>query len=244
MKKTLGLLSLILLLSCKTTKINTTKTKVTYKVTEVSKNSGNRFNPENLEFELIYDINQSIFQLVDKLDGSLNEMDTKITKVIYGGNIKYYKNYNINEKKFTIDQNGSTTDVITNNNEYNWEINPNDTKIIAGYKCYKATSKFERKYKGIIKETFQPYAWFTTEIPSSFGPIGLDGLPGLVLEASFDNTKVYYATSISLINTEIKKPESLKIMTYEDYSNLMYDLVSDRNDMRKQNKSNREKKTP
>lgn len=236
MKKILGII-LLLSFGCKTHLQEIThKTKVTYKVSEPTNNKVSRFNPESLEFELIFDSNQSIFQLVDKLDENTNEKDFRITKAIFGGNTKYYKKNNTKEKKFNINQNGQLIDVMCDINEYNWEIIPNEIKVISGYKCYKAISSFERKHNGTIKETFKPYVWFTSQIPTSFGPVGLDGLPGLVLEGSFDGSKIYYATSIKEVRTEIKKPEATKTLTFEEYCDLMYNISSDRSEMRKLNK--------
>ena len=65
-----------------------------------------------------------------------------------------------------------------------------------------------------------PIVWFTPEIPIPFGPIGIDGLPGVVLEASEKGKMYFYATKIisdykdPLITIEIPKG---KFITPEEY---------------------------
>lgn len=60
----------------------------------------------------------------------------------------------------------------------NWEIQ-NDIQKIGGYICQKAIGVFRgREY----------IAWFTADIPTSYGPWKLHGLPGLILKA-YDSTK-------------------------------------------------------
>lgn len=222
---------------CKTTKQSETNEKivVSYKIFELKKSDKPlKYDPSILDFELIYDKNESIFQLIDKLDNNSNTIDTKITKGIYDGNIKFYKNNLEKQKFFNIDERGQIFNVKTDFENYKWEINPNDTKEISGFKCYKATAKTERKHNGITQEVFQSFAWFTYEIPSSFGPRGLDGLPGLVLEGSFDG-KVFVATSVNKTPKNIEKPFSNKIISFEEYSNLKYDAVLE---MKKEIKKN------
>ena len=219
---------LILFIGCKTTKQNTIndKTTVMYKVSESKKTDKPiKFDPSFLTFELIYDKNESIFHLVDKLDDNSNNIDIKITKGIYDGYIKFYKNNLEKQKFFNVDEKGLIFNVETDFENYKWEINPNDTKEISGFKCYKATAKTERKHNGKTQDIFQSYAWFTYEIPTSFGPRGLDGLPGLVLEGSFDGKKIFYVTSINKTNRNIEKPSAQKTISYEEYSNLKYDAV-------------------
>jgi len=65
-------------------------------------------------------------------------------------------------------------------NSFKWDVT-NDTKVIAGYKCNKATTSFRGR---------EWIAWFTPEIPVSFGPWKLHGLPGLILEC-YDVTQRY-----------------------------------------------------
>lgn len=60
----------------------------------------------------------------------------------------------------------------------NWKIEENQTKTIAGYKCYKATGMF-RGSKVI--------AYFTKDLPYSSGPFKFYGLPGLILDIRTEN---------------------------------------------------------
>ena len=120
-----------------------------------------------------------------------------------------------------------------------WEIT-NETKVIGGYNCLKATyiepvsknnlEAYERQQEKIKngEATFfemkkpEPQtitAWYTSEIPVSFGPNGVWGLPGLILQ--LENQKyIYFCTKVSLKNNEtvkIKIPNSGKVISKKEY---------------------------
>lgn len=54
-----------------------------------------------------------------------------------------------------------------------WNVDFNEVKNILGYKCYKATTIFNKRLYT---------AWYTKDIPISEGPYRFKGLPGLILE--------------------------------------------------------------
>jgi GLPGLI family protein len=54
-----------------------------------------------------------------------------------------------------------------------WKLSPNETREIAGFTCRKAT--------GILFDSVYVFAFYTDEITVSGGPMGIQGLPGMIL---------------------------------------------------------------
>ncbi|WP_353169395.1 GLPGLI family protein [Flavobacterium sp.] len=133
-----------------------------------------------------------------------------------------------------------------------WEIS-NETKIIGDYKCVKATyvepvskndleayERYQEKTKNGKSSLFEMKkpepktitAWYTSEIPVSFGPNGVWGLPGLILQLENENY-IYFCTKVSLKNNEIVKikiPNSGKVISkkeYEKYEKKMQKQMED-----------------
>ena len=54
-----------------------------------------------------------------------------------------------------------------------WKLVPNETREIAGFNCRKAVGK--------IFDSVYVFAFYTDEITISGGPMGIQGLPGMIL---------------------------------------------------------------
>src|SRR5690606_9377555 len=149
----------------------------------------------------------------------------------------YYHVPGLEEKAYNIGSKAGRTPYYTNNktdtiiemtlslgNIYvkplNWKITQ-ETKQIGEYQCYKAITT-ERLYsrKGhYYNESI--VAWFTPEIPITFGPKNYKGLPGLVLEIE-SPLYTMTATKINLNPEEkdikIKRPGLNEIIISEEES--------------------------
>jgi GLPGLI family protein len=90
-----------------------------------------------------------------------------------------------------------------------WKI-INQEKNILGYECLKATTKKQLDNGDLIEVN----AWFTKDIPFSFGPKEYVGLPGLILEIEERGIR-FYATQVNLNDKtySIKLPEVDKSIT-------------------------------
>jgi GLPGLI family protein len=118
--------------------------------------------------------------------------------------------------------------LVKDSYELKWNI-IGEKKDIAGYKCIKATTNFRGR---------EWIAWFTSEIPLSFGPWKLNGLPGLILEA-YDSTERY---TFKLVKIEKKASEifnkdfktlvatkNKEAMTYKDYLSEQEEAIENMN---------------
>ena len=92
---------------------------------------------------------------------------------------------------------------------HSWNLQ-SDTKNIGNYTCFKAT--LEREVDSDMdddsKEMQTVTAWYTPQIPVSNGPEEFQGLPGLILEISYDS-QIILCSKISLNPTKqitIKQP--------------------------------------
>lgn len=79
--------------------------------------------------------------------------------------------------------------VIDSHKSLNWKIT-NETKVIDNYQVIKATCDFRGRNWEV---------WFAPDLPFSFGPWKLRGLPGLIIQA-YDKTKRYNFNLVKIEN--------------------------------------------
>jgi GLPGLI family protein len=112
-------------------------------------------------------------------------------------NIIYFKNIKNKKMVCEINSNEISYKIIDSLFNWNWQIKE-ETQIIAGYECRKATSN-------LMGLNFT--AWFTDDLPRNFGPEKYDGLPGTILKVSTEIIEyVAYSVSINKDIVEIKEP--------------------------------------
>jgi GLPGLI family protein len=111
----------------------------------------------------------------------------------------------------------ATSKLITN-----WNIT-NETKIINGYNCIKATTILNIDYgDNEVSKLYPITAWFCPDIKYSYGPRGIGGLPGLILELN-QSIVTFYASKIDFVDKkiDISMPTNKKIIStskmYDDF---------------------------
>jgi GLPGLI family protein len=181
---------------------------------------------------LIFDANDSYyytgkdslnneFEMEYKMMYPASTANTDIGGTIYSGDIssaRDHLNYRIHTTKDTISDYFERYSPKNGDFHYLKELNPkfdwvliNETKKIGAFNCLKATCHFRgRDY----------IAWYTLEIPVSYGPWKFQGLPGLILEVYTPNQEIYFSAkkilypfNFSKPIPKINKPKDVKWMT-------------------------------
>ena len=155
---------------------------------------------------------ESLFQ-VKKALVSDAEKGINLTRTFAGKDNVFYYNIVTNECLLQKDFMGEL--FLISMQPIEWEIKQ-ESKQIGNYTCFKAIKKDTiTKNKKII-------AWFTPQIPISFGPKEFNGLPGLILEVNHSLVN-FKATKIEINpkNLEnIKKPTRGKKITEAAYKEI------------------------
>jgi GLPGLI family protein len=169
-----------------------------------------------INFELVFDKNQAVYMAIDRLD--INESKANMAQIIFGAKNIYYLNSKSREFIIQMEAYGET--FLIPINSWEWYVT-NESKKIGKYTCYKATTTMTvENSKGIFKHPVT--AWFTNEIPVSFGPKGYYGLPGLILELH-EGKQIHVAQNVKLSqdsDVTIAKPIKGLKMTQKEFDNI------------------------
>lgn len=161
--------------------------------------------------------------------------------VSYSGEGKKY--INVKEQKSIVEDEifGKEFLIVETLQKPEWKL-INETKKIGEYNCFKAelvvpvSEKQRQQYEEFLKkEEKKPAlfkmeepkdkvvtAWYTPEIPVSFGPNNQWGLPGLILEIN-DDENITLCTKVSLNNKEkakIKVPNKGEKVTQNKFDEI------------------------
>jgi GLPGLI family protein len=95
-----------------------------------------------------------------------------------------------------------------------------NTVLFNGYACNKASLDFRGRMYNI---------WYTTEIPTQFGPWKFYGLPGLIIKVeSVDKSiKFQLAKLIFVKDVELAIPSMGKKITFEEFVSYQEKITSD-----------------
>lgn len=163
---------------------------------------------KKLTFELKVDNNIGSFTMKPLLDSD-NNYKKQLGPGPYDTGVYY------NKDKRILQLNAFGELFLITRPKLKWKIQK-ETKKIGRYNCFKATTEIIVNTKG-RKQLIT--VWFTPNIPISLGPLGYDGLPGLILELEV-HKKIYYVKKITLNPKEvikIEEPTNGIIVTEKEY---------------------------
>lgn len=165
-----------------------------------------------LTFQLDFNNRESLFFKQESM-GNDNGFDLDKAAGVTGAKGRYY--LNLTEKKSLHEVEYIKTFFLVSFNfeELDWKITQ-ETKMVNGYPCYKATAQHQPEVGRGGKIT----AWFTPKLPFQFGPMVYAGLPGLILELQ-QGYYIFTATQIDLSQKDkkITRPKKGKAVTLEDF---------------------------
>lgn len=110
----------------------------------------------------------------------------------------WYNDYatgNFSNYRFILGDNYLLTGALMN---IEWKLTPTETREIAGFNCRKAT--------GIIFDSVYVFAFYTDEITISGGPMGISGLPGMILGITIPRMYTsYIATKLQVAGVDVRQ---------------------------------------
>lgn len=186
-------------------KVNLDTTKFT---TDEAKKTILKFVKEasDIKANLYFKGQIGVYEVEKKLHND-SEPSINLTRISAGGKNTYYTD--LSKKEHIVQTSSTGRMYLIHHPEKKWIITKEE-KQIGDYKCYKAYLK-----EGKTTST----AWFTLDIPINHGPLGYNGLPGLILELTMPNAN-FVISEISFTkidNSKIMKPTKGEKISYQKY---------------------------
>jgi GLPGLI family protein len=165
-----------------------------------------------------------------------------------GGDL--YKNLSQSKSVQSSELGGKNFLIVDSILQQPWKLGT-ETKTILGHVCRKATRKIMQPVPRIMRtmmsqggtttadtankaatpqtKEVEVVAWYADDIISPVGPESYGQLPGVIMLLDVDNgATVYTATEVkkNVDQKELKEPKKGKIVTRQEYSKLMMDMMS------------------
>jgi len=103
-----------------------------------------------------------------------------------------YSNETFTDQKFVFDNTYLLSDSLIT---IDWKMVPNETREIAGFNCRKAVGK--------IFDSVYVFAFYSDEITITGGPMGIHGLPGMILGITIPRMYTsWIATSVQIVGVK------------------------------------------
>jgi len=177
-----------------------------------------RKQASNIKLNLIFNKKYSKFQAIKSLPIEGYQMPYGMAKKIISNGVYYQNKDSI--KSFRHKTVSGENFFINEDKEIiNWEIQKHLKKKIGAFNCMKAIGSFNITNSNSKKENkFNIIAWFTTEIPASYGPLGYGFLPGLILELKQGPITYSFKSFEKLDDVYIKYPKVKKTITSDEFN--------------------------
>ena len=148
-------------------------------------------------FTLEFNSQRSHFYPNNEMNAA-DDLNAKLAKLVYTTAKEYY----YDRKEQILPEQNSDALVQKDFTLPDWVIT-SESKKIDRYDCYKATytSTYMGRKNNKVKQVIT--AWFAPELPFPYGPIGYNGLPGLILELHNGRATTYLADLITLETQEL-----------------------------------------
>ena len=180
-----------------------------------------------LEFELYFNADEAIFQVVREAAPSEGEAewDYRGALLSTNGDQRHYLNITDSVRLYekVMSNSSSVVHVEQDFASLDWTLSE-ERKTIGRYDCRKATGSFSfTNHLGNLV-TVPVTAWFAPALPYPYGPLGYHGLPGLILELELasGNRRGYRAKEIVIepgVERELPQLEKRAQLTTEEELN-------------------------